>query len=281
MEIIKNIFENSGQIWFEGEKNHDKMARFFADLYRIELYKDGLDLILTKIKHKKIKFEIRIITNWDTNIGCYLTEQNKIFNKLLGNFTTQISQKIILRQLTHNVMAHEMAHALEFSSGLNLKEEFRQSIALDMKDRQPSLITLQAEIKRLMIEAVKSYPPTQIISELFARYFELLSVARDICGKGNFTTIQITDYFINTTNYIKKIFNLALKNQIDPEISKATSELVNKITQTAAQVKFSDQSESFHKKGGIEVGQKWSRNINSNFALPINLQKHTQIEDKK
>ncbi len=279
MEFIRQIFKESGQLWFEGLDNYDKFARFYADLYRIELFKDGLDVILTKVKNKKLKFEVRIVTNWDTNVGCYLTEQNKVFNRFLGKFNTQISQKIIIRQLLHNVIAHEMAHALEFSSGLNLNEDFRRAIGFDMKDRKPNLVTLQAEIKRLMVDALKSYPKHQFISELFARYFELLSVSRDICGKGDFDAGHVTDFFINTTNYVKQIFNSQIKTQIDPEIAKFTLELATKIKNEQPQIKFSDKVDSFHKRGGVATNQKWSKNVKSNFTLPQNLQKYQQLED--
>ena len=279
MEFIRNLLKESGQVWFEGLNNYDKFARFYADLYRIELYKDGLDAILTKVKNKKLKFEIRIITNWDTNIGCYLTEQNKIYNKFLGKFNTQISQKIIIRQLLHNVIAHEMAHALDFSSGLNLNEDFRKAIGFDMKDRDPNFPTLKFDINRLMVDALKSYPQNQFIAELFARYFELLSISRDVCGKCDFETIHVTDFFINTTNYVRQIFNSQIKSQIDPEIAKATSELVQKIKNIEPEIKFSDRVESFYKKGGIESNQKWSKNVKSNFTLPQNLQKSQRIED--
>ena len=38
------------QLQFEGAENPEKFLRTFADLYRIELFKDGLDLILTKVQ---------------------------------------------------------------------------------------------------------------------------------------------------------------------------------------------------------------------------------------
>ena len=60
--------------------------------------------------------------------------------------------KIVLRQLSHNLIAHEMAHALEYESGLNLGEEFRTCIGLDMKGREANMLPLRGEIKRLMVE---------------------------------------------------------------------------------------------------------------------------------
>ena len=77
-----------------------------------------------------------------------------------------------------------MAHALEFESGLNFGDDFRKAIGLDMKDRQAQSLTLRSEIQRLMVDALKSYPAYQFLSELFARYFELLSLSRNIDPSG-------------------------------------------------------------------------------------------------
>ena len=66
---------------FEGANESKKFATFFTNLYGIELYKNGLDLILTKAQQGALTFEIKIIKGWDTNVGCYLTDQRKIYNK--------------------------------------------------------------------------------------------------------------------------------------------------------------------------------------------------------
>ncbi len=68
---LQKIF--SSQIRFEGADNSEKFLKSFLDLYRIELFKDGLDLILTKIKEKHLRFEIKVTKGWDTDVGCFLT----------------------------------------------------------------------------------------------------------------------------------------------------------------------------------------------------------------
>ena len=75
-DFIKKIFAT--QLEFEGVANEDKFIKLFCDLYRIELFKDGLDLILTKVAEKKLRFEVKIVKGWDTNIGCFLTEKKTV-----------------------------------------------------------------------------------------------------------------------------------------------------------------------------------------------------------
>ena len=275
MSNLKQIFAN--QLQFEGVRDDDKFIKLFYDLYRIELFKDGLDLIITKLKEKDLHFEVKIIKGWDTNVGCYLTEQTKVFNKILGTFSSSIKKKIILRNLAYNVLAHEMAHALEFESGINLGEEFRKAIALDMKDRQPSSFTLKAEIKRLMVDALKSYPPNQFLSELFARYFELLSISRNVCAKGDFSTADVMNFFENTTNFVTKIFNQQIRAKIDKEISSQTLEIANQVKLLQGEEKFQEKVESFQKKSG----NSWSKAVKSNSQWQDGWKKYQVIEEDK
>ena len=174
-------------------------------------------------------------------------------------------------------MAHEMAHALEFESGINLGEEFRQAIGFDMKDRDPQNLALKGEIKRLMVDALKAYPQHQFISELFARYFELLSISRNVRSSGDFTTQEVMGFFENTTNFLKKIFNSQLKGKIDPKISVHTLEIIDQFSVAQPEQKFQDRVESFQKK----IQGSWSKGIKSNASWQAGWQKTQQLDDKK
>ncbi len=265
------------QLEFEGASEADKFQKMFCDLYRIELFKDGLDLILTKLREKQLRFEVRIVKGWDTNVGCFLTEQKSFYDKTLGKILHKSAPKIILRQLSYNVLAHEMAHALEFESGIDLGEEFRTAIGFDMKGRDPKIITLKAEVKRLMVDALKAYKPHQFLSELFARYFELLSISRNVSAKGDFATLEVMSFFENTTNFIEKIFNPQIRAKIDPEISKMTSEIARQVKLEAPQEKFQEKVESVQKKSA----GSWSKTTKSNAMWQRGWEKYEALEEKK
>lgn len=273
-EILSQVLK------FEGVNDSKKFARLFTSLYGIALYKDGLDLILTKAKNNQLKFEVKITKGWDTNVGCYLTEQRKVYNKFLKNFTHQLDHKIIIRSLAVNVLAHEMAHCLEVESGLVLNEDFRKAIGFDMKNRKPDSVVLAAEMQRLMIDALKSYPSYQFISELFARYFELLSISRDVEPSGSFLTTQVTDFFVNTSKWVEQIFNSEIKSKIDPEIANYTGNLIaNGAFKQEKQ--FADTSKSFYKKIDESGKKSWSKNVNSNANWQQSWQKYQELEDDK
>lgn len=278
INLVKQIF--SPQTKFEGINNIDRLCLMFSRLYRIDLYKEGLDLILTKLHQKHLFFEVKLIKNWDTNVGCFLTQQQSFFDKTIGKVINKNSLKIILRNLSYNVLAHEMAHAVDFESKINLNEEFAKCIYFDMNNNQSTILTLKSESKRLMIDALKSYPPNQHISELFARYFELLSISRDVCENGNFTTTDVINYFSNTTKFVTDVLNPKLKTQTNKIIANKTLEIVKNIKINDTQEKFSEKINSFHQKKGSLGEKSWSKNTKSNSSYYQAWQKYQQIEDK-
>lgn len=285
--MIKEILKK--QIVFEGAANLEKFHAIFTSLYNIKLFKDGLDLVVTKMQENDLHFEVKIIKDWDTNVGCYLTEQNKTFNKIINVFSNRFKHKIIIRNLLVNVVAHEMAHALEVESGLVLNEQFRKAIGFDMKNRVPNNFALKGEIQRVMVEGVKSYPSHQIISELFARYFELLSLSRDVKNNGAFLTSEVTDFFANTTKWIDQVFNAKIRSKIDPRIAQHSSELIAK-NAFKVEEKFTHKIDPFFKKVDQRGKKTWGANVKSNASWQNSWNQHQEqldgkksnlIEDKK
>lgn len=273
--ILKKTF--TPHLTFEGIDQSEKLLKFFSDLYRIEIFKDGLDLILTKIKEGHLRFEVKIIKGWDLNVGHFLAERKSFFDKTLGKFFQKKSLTITLRKISHNVMAHEMAHLMEYESGIKLTEEFRTAFGYDMKGREPQIITLKAEVKRLMVDGLRTYKEEKFLSELFARYFELLAISRDVCGEGDFTSADVMGFFENTTNYIKKIFNPQIQGQIDDEIAHETIELARQVKAEEPKIKFQEKVETFHKR----AAGSWSKNIKSNSGWQVGFEKYHELDDKK
>lgn len=273
-EILNKVLK------FEGVNESKKFAQQFASLYGIGLYKDGLDLILTKAKQGGLTFEVKIVKGWDTNQGCYLTDQRKVYNKFLKTFTHSLDHKIIIRNFAVNVLAHEMAHCLEVESGLVLNEDFRKAIGFDMKDRQPESVVLAGEIHRLMVDALKTYPSYQFISELFARYFELLSTSRDVVQNGSYATEQVMEFFVNTSKWIREVFNPKIRSKIDQEIAAYTTNLIAN-NEFKTEKKFADNAKSFYKKVDISGQKSFSRNVGSNANWKESWQKHQELGDKK
>lgn len=214
-------------------------------------------------------------------MGCYLTEQSRVFNKFAGVFSQKIKKKIIIKSFLHNVLAHEMAHAVDFESGLDLDQGFRSAIGVDMKNRA-NLVSLQAEIKRLMVDALKAYPKEQFVAELFARYFELLSICHDVIGRGAFETRQVYEFFGNVDAFIRRVFNPKIRTKIDAKIAAKTEEITREVNLKKAKISFQDQTSSsnFHKKLGEDGKKSFAKNVRSNADYLNSWKKFEAIEDK-
>lgn len=259
--LITKIFGK--QTEHQSSQDLTNLVNLFYNLYNISFFKDGLDLILTKLSITKLSFAIVEKKDWDTNIGCFLTSKTTTFNKALNLLKHHTTEKIIIRKLSINVLAHEMAHALEFASKKPLTTTFQQTIRQDLAGADTAIITLKTEIKRLIDSDLKLYKPEQHPSELFARYFELLSLSRNVCFNGNFTTEQVIQLFPRTTNFLVNHFNPLIANQINSEIAYETSKIK---AQTNQSNKYSEPNftSSVNSKQQEIKNKSWAKTVNSN-----------------
>ena len=225
----------------------------------------------------QLSFAIIEKKDWDTNVGCFLTSKTTVFNKALNLFKYHTTEKIIIRKLSINVLAHEMAHALEFASKKPLTTTFQQAIRQDLLGTDTAIITLKTEIKRLIDSDLKLYKPEQHPAELFARYFELLSLSRNVCFNGNFTTEQVIQLFPRTTNFLVNHFNPLIANQINSEIAYETSKIKaqtnqgNKYCEPKFTSNINSQQQEIKNKG-------WAKTVNSNHIWRESWEK---IKDNK
>jgi hypothetical protein len=274
-DFIANIFAK--QTEHKSSQDLTNLVNLFYNLYNISFFKDGLDLILTKLSVAKLNFAIIEKKDWDTNVGCFLTSKNTFFHKALNLFTHHTTEKIIIRKLSANVLAHEMAHALEFASKKPLTATFQNTIRQDLAGADTAIITLKTEINRLINSDLKLYKPEQYPSELFARYFELLSLSRNVCFNGNFTTEQVIQLFPQTTNFLVNYFNPLIANQINSEIAYETSKIKTQTNQSNRNSEpnftstINSQKQEIRNKG-------WARTISSNHIWQESWEK---IKDNK
>ena len=127
-----------------------------------------------------------------------------------------------------------------------------------------------------MVDALKAYKPHQFISELFARYFELLSISRNVKSNGDFTTQEVMDFFVNTTKFIKEIFNPQILKITDQIIAQKTLEILKHVKLTAPNLEFSKQFESRNK-----TNTSFAKSIKSNASWQASWQKTQEIDEKK
>jgi len=273
--MIENILRQATS--FEGSNEISKFSEIFQLLYKAPLLKPSLDFSLCQIRKKHLRFEIKIIKDWDTNSGCYLSDQRSFYNKFLGSWVKKSYNKIILRNLLPSLIAHEMAHGVEIESNLEFDDQFRKAIGFDIKNKKPKNPAFAGKFERIFIEGIKTYPKYQIISELFARFFEILAESRTISKNSGFTSEEVKDFFLNSWNWTDKILNPLLKSKTSEDISNYSA----KLDLDSMQEKFTHKTKSFFKKTDHQGQKSWAANVKSNADWQKSWEQHQKkIDDQ-
>ena len=213
----------------EQEKTLDFIA-LFKELYKIKILKPSLDAILSLTESGFITFVFLSKFKKETLQGCCITQKKTVFNKLFGSFTSHHHHKIQIKKLTSDILMHEMAHALEYQSGLKLlQSDFPQAFKYDLQMIDSAPFLVKEAIKQILYKDIKLYPVEQHSSEFLARYYEILAMSKGIgIDKGRdyvFTIEEVLRAFPNVTKWIEKTFNEAIKTKIREHISNMTQKI--------------------------------------------------------
>lgn len=212
---------------FEGDK--EKFLRKFEQLYRLPILRPSLNLIVTKCKNGEANFVVQPLKHWDRCVGhC----QTKGFFEKVGNmFSRRLTHEIMIKTIESDIIMHEIAHAVEKTSSIDLNGDFRKVLGLDMNGRVSSNLQVAPAVESVMKNELKNYKIHNVMEELFARYFEMLAMAYEVGGfsRYQFKYENIVEYFVNTTKWVEKYFNPLILKMIDGEVSKASEELVKNL----------------------------------------------------
>ena len=254
--------------------NDQKIADFigsFKELYKVELFKVGLDAILTKAELGLVKFQLQDKSSRGSYHGCCITSEQSVFNKIYNVFSKNYKHVINIRTVTVDVIMHEIAHALEKESKINLQDQFADIFANDLQNTKNCHINIQMAIKQIIFKELNLYAKEQHNSELLARFYELLAMSKEVGyyhGDYHFKLNEILSLFSNTVNWIEQVFNENLKAQTLDHITKLSYEI--KFDKDLGA--FSRKYKSLHGKNTISDQKqkmpksKWDGVIKSNFS---------------
>jgi hypothetical protein len=243
----KIILEKS--ITSRRERDIAPFISIFRELYKLDILKDGLDLILTKCRNHNIEIEINISKMPKEIHGCCITQKKTIYNKIYDTVFAHHKHKILIQTLDHETIAHEFGHAFEHESGLNLHDDFALKIHKDLENLPNTNIELREFLNQTFIKGISSYDPQQHESERLARYFEMLVTANDMYSFGKrsiFSSKDVLKFFAHTTAWINAIFNANLKTKIAQDVADYTKSLVPK---AGEEVEYAHKKWT-HKTGG-------------------------------
>lgn len=205
---------------------NDFNKKFFC-LYRVELFRPILNTILTKVKNGEARFKVKPLFSWDRVAGHCETatteqlENESIFRK--KDFT------IVIKKITPPIIIHEIGHAIEHILNLNLNKEFRHVLASDVNGKRSTNMQLNVAVKTILKDELKSYEIKHIMSELFARFFELIAMSYEVDGWSTyqFKYNEISSFFANTIKWFNKSIIPLLNKEVDKKILKNSIEYCN------------------------------------------------------
>ncbi|MBT4879340.1 MAG: hypothetical protein HON42_05940 [Alphaproteobacteria bacterium] len=220
MTSIDKILLNSAK--FDDPQKTANFIGQFKELYKIPLFKIGLDAILTKAEIGNVEFVMEQKNSAERLHGCCISSNKSKFNKIFKVFTKELNHVIKIQTLDIHILAHEIAHALEKESKLDINKDFSTAINLDMQYVQSGHVLIQNAIRQILFKELELYDKAQHASELLARYFELLARSKEIGGYSSdfhFRYNEITSIFVNTTKWIEQVFNESLKASVRDHIN--------------------------------------------------------------
>lgn len=225
-------------------------------LYQYQILNSLMNLTATLAQNKKLKIIIEIKEFYTLDDGNCVTIEGGTWDKMTNIFKTHKTYKITLKKLSADVFIHEIGHMAEKELALKLDDSFISAITKDLS-RKSGNVSLNVAIKQIMIDEVKEYSKDQHASELFTRYFQLLSISKEISGFNAQYGFKINDVFqafANLNYWLQKFFESNIISKINPEILKASKQLLVPIEKIKHQWS-NDKIKPIHH---INYKSKWS-----------------------
>ena len=237
----------------------EQFLTMIKHLYQYQIFQPILNLTATKIAENLLTFKLHDQRFFDLDEGNCKTIYGGTVNQFLNKVRKQNIYQITIKKLIYDVIIHEIAHMVEKESVINLKE-FSDIIKSELKE-MPSSIGLKNIIKEIFVNALESYPENQKNSELFARYFQVLGLAKEISGlssAGGYKLDQVLANFMYTTEWINNNLKFNIVSLTDPQITEFSMQFIQEVEQI--QHKWSEQkAKSIHASGS----KKWGNIVTS------------------
>ncbi len=205
----------------------------FTELYRLPILIPLLNAILTKVKHRDATFKVTPLYSWDRIAGhCVsapkeIKDQESSFKKRFFSYY----YTIMIKKIRPDIIIHEIAHSIERIAEIDLNNGFKQVLEADFKAGNSNSTHLKAGVKDVMETQLKGYKLEHHMSELFARFFEMLAMSYDVEGWGEYQFYykEIEKYFTNTVKWTKEVLTPILDKKIDSDVKASSLALVEKL----------------------------------------------------
>ena len=245
----------------------EKFTRIITKLYKYELFKPLLDLVATKAIIGELAFKLQDKKIFDLDQGNCRTIEGGVTNKFCNHFRTTKRYIITIKKVSADIIMHEIAHMIEQESSLNFHKYFYDKIQSDITNNKLTRVkTLNQIIDQVMVAEVNLYPQSHHTSELFARYFQILTYSKEVAGNNSkgFDIIHAYGRFKRTEKWLWDHLYRNIIPKIDPKVANKSQEYIQ-----ADEHKWSEETiESFY-KDSAETGKKWASSVISTKDDPF------------
>ena len=215
----------------------DDFMKIFQHLYSQPIFKNILDLVVTKCSLGQLKFLVQDAQFFDIDSGNCVT---MIDDHGIIDVTKRRRKYIItIKKLACDVIMHEIGHMLEseLSHLLNLNK-FASTISYEINSAP---IYMQALVKSLFIEQLKGYEQSHHVGELFARFFQFFAGANEFAYQSSIAAKYNLRDAISTFPVTLQLLDEQLSNAwsdlIDPKIANDSKQYSQ---QNPSKEKFAD-----------------------------------------
>lgn len=223
-------------------------------IYQYELFKPMMDLSSTLCFESRLQFII------EPKEFYMLDEGNCVTIEAFGN--TKKKYRITIRKIKADVIIHEIGHMIEKESDTSLDTSFNKAIVADIKNLKTGNISLQSAINDIMISQVAPYPNSQKGSELFTRYFQLLSMSKEVAGfaaEYGYTIAEVYKAFPLLEAWLWDHFYSSMIAKINIDIAKNSTNYIKPISD----IKHKWAGEKVTSSHAGRPQPKWSANVKS------------------
>lgn len=199
-------------------------------LYQYQAFKTILDLTASQIKHGLLTFKLHDQRFFDLDEGNCKTIYGSKINHFLNSMRPRNIYLITLKKLGYDVIIHEISHMVEKEGRVNLSE-FAKCIQFDIASRSHS-IALRNAIDQILVKEVALYQTSQREAELFARYFQIMAMSKEISGLASvfgYSIVQSDLHFCETKKWLADNLPIALRDAIDPALAHLSTQYIKDI----------------------------------------------------
>lgn len=196
-------------------------------LYKHSIFKNILDIVVTKCSLGQLKFRVHDAKFFDLDAGNCLTMVDDGGAASTGSVRKKYI--ITIKKVACDVIVHEIAHMLEkeLSHFLNLSI-FASTLMYEVNDINQ--IHMKNIVKTLFVDQVSSYPQSQHMSELFARFFQFFAGANEVAFQSSlgerYRLQDAINIFPKTLQLLDSQLASGWLDLIDPEIARRSSQYV-------------------------------------------------------